>query len=425
MDHNIIAALNSGYKSSKGVYIDMSGQKLYTAIKDYTVIDLETCGCSGEDRKKIIEITALRFRDDKLVDKFSTLVNPQCHIPSQTTKVNNITDSMVADAPTIDKIFKAFLDFIGDDVLVGHNIGGFDYGIINNLAIELLDLKIQNSYIDTFRLAQRCLPELQNHRLDTLSDYLGLSTEGMHRSEYDCMLTHQLYLSLKPLCNSTISPSFYCPKPKSKEKYSYAKADKAFINNNPFLGKICIVYGAFQQLSLDQIHNIFDVIGARFVDFFCYSADFLILGSDMHKKYVSGIEDDIINSFLALRKPVLSEYEFVNYSHIDFSSERNASDFVTIDDITGKTICLTGDFDIDSNRDRIINRIVELGGIVKKDVIKSLDYLVVGNKGSINYKDGTKGHKAEKAEQFNLKGSNIKIISENDFLKKTEVNENE
>lgn len=403
----------------------MNSKELFSDLKDYTVCDLETCGFSISDRRKIVEITALRFRDDKLVDKFSTLVNPQCHIPTQATKTNHITDAMVADAPTIDKVLDDFLAFIADDVLIGHNIGSYDYGIIYDLSFELFNKKISNKYIDTYRLAQRCLPELQNHKLETLSNYLGFSTKDMHRSEYDCLLTQQLYISLKPLCNNNISPCFYSPKPKSKAKYSYAKANSDYINDNPFIGKICIVYGAFQQLSVDQIKNIFNVIGARYVDFFCYSADFLILGSDMHKKYVSGIDDDIINSFLALKKPVLSEYDFVNYSHIDFSSERNSSDFLTTNDISGKTVCLTGNFDIDPDRERIINRIVELGGIVKNNVIKSLDYLVIGNQGSMNYKEETKGSKVEKAEYYNSNGADIHIVSEKDFLRKAEVNDDE
>lgn len=395
----------------------MSGKKLFTAINDYTVVDLETCGLYGEERKKVIEISALRFRDDKLTDKFSTLVNPEMHIPNKITQLTNITDEMVENAPVIKDILPDFIDFIGDDVLIGHNIEAFDYKIISELSMGA----VSNSYIDTYRLAQRCLPELPNHKLETLAQHLGLSVDDMHRSEYDCIITQQLYVNLKPLCGKTISPSFYSPKPKTKVNYSYAKVDPNFTENSPLLGKTCIVYGAFKQLSVDQIKHLLDVIGARYVDFFCYSADILILGSEMYEKYVSGIEDDIITSFMALHKPIISEYEFVKDCHIVFSAERNASDFITKTDISGKTVCLTGNFDIDSNRDRIIYRIIELGGIVKNNVIKSLDYLIIGNQGSENYKSGSKGKKVEKAEYFNENGAEIKILSEYDFFEETEV----
>lgn len=399
---------------------NMSGKKLFTAINDYTVVDLETCGLYGEERKKVIEISALRFRDDKLTEKFSTLVNPEMHTPNEATLKNNITDEMVENAPVIKDILPDFIDFIGDDVLVGHNIEAFDYKIISKLSMGA----VSNSYIDTYRLAQRCLPELPNHKLETLAQHLGLSIDDMHRSEYDCILTQQLYVNLKPLCGKAISPNFYSLKPKTKSNYSYAKVDPNFTDNNPLLGKTCIVYGAFQQLSVDQIKHLFDVIGARYVDFFCYSADILILGSEMYKKYTDGVEDDIITSFIDLHKPIISEYDFVKDCHIIFSAERNASDFITKNDISGKTVCLTGNFDIDSNRDRIIDRIIELGGIVKNNVIKSLDYLIIGNQGSENYKNGSKGNKVEKAEHFNENGAEIKILSEYDFFEETEVLEN-
>lgn len=399
----------------------MSGKKLFAEINDYTVIDLETCGLYGNERKKVIEISALRFRDDKLIEKFSSLVNPGIHIPSKATEKNNITDEMVVNAPIIKDVLLDFIDFIGDDVLIGHNIEAFDYKIISELSSELLGRTIINSYIDTYRLAQRCLPELQNHRLETLALHLELSINGMHRSEYDCMLTQQIYVGLKPLCGKIISPSFYSEKPKTKAKYSYAQVNDDSANDNLLLGKTCIVYGAFQQLSTDQIKKLFDVIGARYVDFFCYSADILILGDDMYKKYISGIDDDIIKNFIGLKKPIMSEYEFTNFCNIGFSSKRNASDFNVKMDLAGKTICLTGEFDIDADRTRIINRFVELGAVVKNNVIKSLDYLIVGNKGSEFYRSGIKGGKIEKAEGFNAKGAAIKIISESEILTKAEV----
>lgn len=402
----------------------MSGKKLFTAVNDYTVVDLETCGLYGEERKKIIEISALRFRDDKLTETFSTLINPEIHIPNKVTLKNNITDEMVSDAPVIKDILPKFIDFIGNDILIGHNIEAFDYKIISELSKELLGISVSNSYIDTYRLAQRCLPELPNHKLETLAQHLELSIDGMHRSEYDCTVTQQLYLSLKPLCGEVISPSFYSEKPKTKSKYSYARVNPSATSNNLLLGKTCIVYGAFQQLSTEQIKNLFDVIGARFVDFFCYSADVLILGEEMYKKYILNSEDDIIKSFVALKKPVMSEYEFTNFCCIDFSSERNASDFDVKLDLKEKTVCLTGEFDIDVSRDRIINRLVELGAVVKNNVIKSLDYLIVGNQGSEFYKNGSKGGKIEKAEEFNSKGSNIQILKESEFFKETEVLEN-
>lgn len=120
----------------------------------------------------------------------------------------------------------------------------------------------------------------------------------------------------------------------------------------------------------------------------------------------------------------MSEYDFVRYSHTAFSATGNSSNFSTKIDVTVKTICLTGNFDADSSRERIINRLVELGAIVKNGVIKSLDYLIVGNQGSADYKSGNKGGKIEKAEHYNENGADIQIVTESEFFAETEVLEN-
>ncbi len=399
----------------------MKGQKIFSAVDDYVVIDIETCGLNKDERSKIVEISALRYRNDKLTDKFTQLINPKCHIPETATQIHHITDSMVANAPEINEVFDEFLDFIGNDILIGHNIDTYDLNILSEISEDLCGKPILNSYIDTYRLAKMCLTELQNHRLETLVDYLGLSDLQEHRAENDCILTQELYVSLKPLCTAeVISPKFYSPKSKNKAIYNYAWVDKKSVNNNPFIDKTCIVYGAFQQLSTEQINNLFKVLGAVKVDYFCYSADYLILGDEMHKKYTSGIYDDIINSFLSLKKPVLSEYDFVRYGDIAFS-ENEVNNLCNANyDVNGKTVCLTGNFDIGSRED-IINWLTSLGAIVKKGVIKSLDYLIVGNSGSDQYKDETKGTKLKKAEEFNGKGANIQIIYEKDFIKEAET----
>lgn len=105
------------------------GKRLNQYVDDYVVFDLETTGIRpGFDR--IIEISAVRVRSHKVTDQYSTLVNPQMHIPETATAVNRITDKMVKGAPGTEEALQAFLNFIGDDILVGHNIHTFDMNFI-------------------------------------------------------------------------------------------------------------------------------------------------------------------------------------------------------------------------------------------------------------------------------------------------------
>lgn len=397
------------------------GRKLYEAINNYTVIDLETTMKYVCADNKIIEISAVKVRNNEITDTYTTLVNPECHIPLNATAVNHITNDMVEESPTINEVFPEFLEFIGNDILVGHNIDTFDLNLLYDVKMSLYNKPLTNDYIDTYHLAKRCLPELPNHKLETLGLTLGLNIDTLHRAEDDCKLTHQIYQYLKPLCNSDISPRFYEKKSKAREQYNAAQVNPNSVNNNIFLGKTCIVYGAFKQLSNNQIHNLFNILGTIYVDYFCYSANYLILGEDMYNKYLSGVEDDIISSAVSQRIPILSEYDFVRMGNINFSKENYTANFDVIDDVFGKTICLTGDFRA-GTREQIINRLTELGGIVKSSVIKSLNYLIVGSNGSDQYKSGTKGSKHKLAEQYNANGANIKILTENEFIKETYKN---
>ena len=89
-------------------------------------------------------------------DTFSTLVNPGRHIPAQATKVNGITDQMVSEAPLIREAMTEFLRFVGEDILVGHNIQSFDMKFIYREVEELFQETVSNDFIDTLHMARKC-----------------------------------------------------------------------------------------------------------------------------------------------------------------------------------------------------------------------------------------------------------------------------
>ena len=90
-------------------------------INNYVTIDLETTGLSPK-YEKIIELGAARVRDGVLTDTFSTFVNPGKNLPERIVELTGITDSDIANAPYIEDVLKEILDFLGDDVLLGHNL---------------------------------------------------------------------------------------------------------------------------------------------------------------------------------------------------------------------------------------------------------------------------------------------------------------
>lgn len=168
------------------------GKRLGSYLKDYVVFDLETTGINPQ-MDDIIEISAVKVCGHKITEEFSTLVNPGRHIPVGATAVNGITDDMVLGAPGIKTAIAGFLKFIGDDVLVGHNIHTFDMNFAYDAMWETLGRELQNDYVDTLFMARRCLPQLSHHKLTDLAEYFQIDTKGAHRALNDCIMNQKCY----------------------------------------------------------------------------------------------------------------------------------------------------------------------------------------------------------------------------------------
>ncbi len=168
------------------------GKRLNDYVKDYVVFDLETTGIS-QTRDAIIEISAIKVCDGQIVGEYSTLVNPRRHIPAGATAVNGITDAMVAEAPGIEEAIAGFMDFIGDSILVGHNIHTFDTNFVYDAVWQALGQEMKNDYIDTLYMARSCLPQLAHHKLTDISEYFHIATEGAHRALNDCVMNQKCY----------------------------------------------------------------------------------------------------------------------------------------------------------------------------------------------------------------------------------------
>jgi len=168
------------------------GKLLNEYIEDYVVFDLETTGVSPYN-DEVIEISAVKARKGKVVEEFSELVNPKRTIPFAASRVNNITDDMVSDAPFFDEVLRHFLEFVGEDVLVGHNIQSFDMKFIYRDCERYFHQLITNDYVDTLILAKRCFPEWRHRRLGNLADYYGISTQGAHRALADCRMNQRVF----------------------------------------------------------------------------------------------------------------------------------------------------------------------------------------------------------------------------------------
>lgn len=369
------------------------GKDVTHYIKDYCVFDLETTG-TFINKDKIIEISALKVRNEEVVDEFSTLVNPQMPIPSDATDINHITDDMVKDAPILEEIIDKFIDFVGDDVLIGYNNKSFDVNMVYDAYMELRGKRFMNDFIDVLYSARSCLDFLERHSLESICDYFQINTTGAHRALQDCYLTKAVYEKLN-------------------EKYGEAAFYRASSNSNGYGARISKETEALRELQtiLSEMVKVGDI---------SYDQIFFLQNwMSLHEEYKNNypfntifktlervMEDNVIT---LEEKFELQQLFRKSLDPVSSMTDENA------ESIKDKHVCITGDFEC-GTREEVFKMIEEAGGIVDKGTKKTTDYVVMGSLGSDTWKAGNYGSKVLKAMEYNEKGCDIKIIKEDRFV---------
>ena len=158
---------------------------------EFVAIDIETTGLSPNN-DRIIEIAAIRFESGKKIDEFKSFVNPEIPVPYEITQLTGITDEMVSNAPGIEQVYSHFLDFVGDSKIVAHH-ARFDLGFLHNYG-QRFGYILENEVVDTLHLSRKKLPDLRNHKLQTLIRHFGIRVGSEHRAYSDCYATGQIYI---------------------------------------------------------------------------------------------------------------------------------------------------------------------------------------------------------------------------------------
>lgn len=358
---------------------------------DYVCVDLET-SCGNIYSAEIIEIGAVKVENDVIVDTFGTLVKPVGKIDRFATRINGITENDVANAPSIEEVFDSFLGFIGESILLGHNIAAFDLQILREVGRNLKK-QINNQYVDTLNIAVKLLPELPSHSLTSLCEYYDIRNDHAHRALSDCMANIEVYNALMQERHGNAS--------------SITKKNKsiAFIPNFSETSKMLMrLVGIVEGMTCDGEISEKEVT---------YLSDWL----DKHTELKGNFQYDntlkAINSEheerLSILKNIVDPVE--NFSECTES----------VIDYNNKIVCLSGDF-ITASKSEIAERLSELGATVRDSVVKDCTYLIVGGNGSTSWTSGNYGNKVKKALEMQAKGRNVKILKEEEALKGIEWN---
>ena len=169
------------------------------SISNFIAIDVETTGLKpATDR--IVSISAIRFENWEPMEIFYTLINPKTDIPAEVTRINNITNDMVTNAPTFPQVAESLSEFIGKSNLVGHNIA-FDLAFLYCSGLNLLDKDIK--FYDTLQLAKYLinssdktgthLDYVKDYKLSTLCSRFNIKASGFHNAGADSYFAGLLF----------------------------------------------------------------------------------------------------------------------------------------------------------------------------------------------------------------------------------------
>lgn len=162
-------------------------------VQSFVAIDVETTGLSP-DKYHIIEVGALKVRDGKVVETFSSLVNPGYELSSTIINLTGITDEMLINAKSFSEIAKDLEVFLGNDPLLGHNVN-FDYRFLKTEFMRA-GMKFEHSVIDTLAIAKVVHSDLKSRSLENLCKHYGLYNPNAHRAFDDAKVTMELYFEM-------------------------------------------------------------------------------------------------------------------------------------------------------------------------------------------------------------------------------------
>ena len=210
-DHRALQAFPEAYNAGKkfgvkiayGVEVDLvdEGNPIAYNLRDqalngseYVIFDTETTGLSAV-YDSIIEIGATKMKDGEVIARFDKFINPGHPLSEVTTNLTSITNDMVKDAPDETVIVGEFMDFIGDDILVGHNVT-FDMGFMNAALTRMGRPRLAMPVIDTLEMSRTLHSEYRNHKLDSLAKRYHIVLEHHHRADSDAETTGYLMYKL-------------------------------------------------------------------------------------------------------------------------------------------------------------------------------------------------------------------------------------
>ena len=281
--------VNINDTASAHIVRENKGKNIISFPSDYTVIDLETTGLEPQ-YDNIIEVAAIRVRGGNVSDKFVSFVKPYDEIDDFITDLTGITNEMLSTAPTPEEVLPLLFDFIGGDIVVGHNVN-FDVNFLYDWFEIILKKPFSNDFVDTMRISRKLLPNLPHHRLTDISDALNVVPNGFHRALCDCQTTFDCFSSLHSSVLTTYGTTEEFSKlfsyHKSKLDVRNISTEKTeFDETHPLYNKHCVFTGTLQKMQRSEAAQLVVDFGGICDNGITKKTNFLILGNNDYCKTI-------------------------------------------------------------------------------------------------------------------------------------------
>lgn len=314
-DDGTISLETEFVSGTKKVERDLKGKSKIDITQDYIIIDIETTGLDPTF-DEIIEISALKVKNGNIIDSFDKLVKPKkiiCmndddesddfvinngekiqYIDDFISSLTGITNQMLDKAQEIEVILPEFEKFIGNEILIGHNVN-FDINFLYDNFMTYLSKPLINDFIDTLRISRKLLPNLKHHRLDDLLNYFNLEKRVEHRALNDCKLTNEIYILLSKIVNekyNNVNEFIDLFKKHHKSHKIDVKSIVAqttdFDESNPFYQKVCVFTGTLEKMLRKEAMQLVVNLGGICGDKVTSQTNFLILGNNDYNPILKG-----------------------------------------------------------------------------------------------------------------------------------------
>ena len=228
----------------------------------YAIVDIETTG-NGYKGQKITEISIFVFDGKKIVNEFTSLVNPQQNIPPFITNLTGITNAMLRHAPKFYEIAKKVQEITAETIFVAHNVN-FDYNIIKD-EFKNLGFDFKRKKLCTVRLSRKIIPGLSSYSLGNICADENIPINGRHRAKGDAEATTELFRRLIERDDNFIINSFL--NSRSREATLPPLLDKKVVDNLPeTFGVYYFKNSAKEIIYVGKANNIKQRVISHFYD---------------------------------------------------------------------------------------------------------------------------------------------------------------